>query len=92
MGVVTKWLSWQNLCLFYYIIFKEHINILPPISPPLPFFPPSLPPLPPQSTYLAELADDIVKESMRLGSRDNITTLVVHLRPPGEGERRALFM
>lgn len=44
-----------------------------------------------KETYLAELADDIVKESMRKGSRDNITALVVRLRPPDEGERRALF-
>ena len=55
-----------------------------------PFLP--LPSLPFQSTYLAELADDIVKESMRRGSRDNITALVVRLPPPNEGERRALFM
>ncbi|KAM3569183.1 hypothetical protein VYU27_008710 [Nannochloropsis oceanica] len=45
-----------------------------------------------KSTYLAELADDIVKESMRRGSRDNITALVVRLRAPDDGERRTLFM
>ncbi|EKU22518.1 hypothetical protein NGA_0439500 [Nannochloropsis gaditana CCMP526] len=42
-------------------------------------------------TYLVELADDIVKESMRRGSRDNITALVVRLRAPDGGERRTLF-
>jgi len=45
----------------------------------------------PQPTYLVELADDIVKESMRRGSRDNITALVVRLRAPDGGERRTLF-
>lgn len=38
----------------------------------------------PQQHYLATLADDIVKESMRRGSRDNITALVVRLRPAVE--------
>jgi serine/threonine protein phosphatase PrpC len=38
---------------------------------------------------LADLSDEIVKESMRRGSRDNITVLVVKLRPQIEG--RNLF-
>lgn len=48
----------------------------------------------PQQHYLATLADDIVKESMRKGSRDNITALVVRLRPEEDGgdEKRGLML
>jgi serine/threonine protein phosphatase PrpC len=44
---------------------------------------------PKSPSYLAQLSDEIVKESMRRGSRDNITALVVRLAAAPE-ERRAL--
>lgn len=46
-----------------------------------------------EAHYLALLSDDIVKESMRRGSRDNITALVVRLALGASPERtsRALF-
>jgi serine/threonine protein phosphatase PrpC len=34
------------------------------------------------SSFLAQLSDDIVKESLRRGSRDNITVMLVKLEPP----------